>query len=220
MFTGLIEAVGKVDSISKRGEKDLQMVISSPFDDTKPGDSICVSGVCVTVTDVNGAGRFGFFVSTETLSRSKFASFVVGEGVNLERAVRPSDRLGGHIVQGHVDDVGEVSSFEVRGNEAKLDISYRADWDALLVEKGAVAVDGVSLTIAECEQGHFSVALVPYSLERTTLKGLKAGDSVNLEFDVVAKYIAKSLESLLPEALRRKPRGGISVDYLREHGFF
>lgn len=219
MFTGLIETIGKVDSISKHGEKGLELVISSPFDDTKLGDSVCVSGVCVTVTDIGAPHRFGFFVSAETMSRSKIASFVLGDGVNLERAIRPTDRLGGHIVQGHVDDVGKVASFEIRGCEARLAIDHHTDWDVLVVEKGAIAVDGVSLTIADCTEGRLSAVLVPYSLEHTTLKGLKAGDSVNLEFDIVAKYIAKSLQSLLPEALRRKGRGGISVDYLREHGF-
>ncbi|MBN2208296.1 MAG: riboflavin synthase [Candidatus Coatesbacteria bacterium] len=220
MFTGLIEAVGGIESISKRGEKGLELRISSTFDDTKLGDSISVSGACFTVTDIVGQHKFGCFVSAETLSRSKFGSCAVGDRVNLERAVRPTDRLGGHIVQGHVDDVGEVASFEVEGDEARLVVEYNARWDILVVEKGAVAVDGVSLTVADCTEGRLSVALVPYSLEHTTLKRSKRGDRVNLEFDIVAKHVVKGLQSLLPESAQGKRRGGLTIDYLKEHGFY
>jgi len=218
MFTGLVEAVGVVQSVSKRGARSLHVVVSSPFDDTNVGDSICISGVCVTVTDL-GPGEFGFFVSSETLRRSRFASISAGTHVNLERAVRAGDRLGGHIVQGHVDEVGKVLSFERKGEESLLSIGHSGEWDSLVVEKGSIAVDGVSLTVADCRSGRFSISIIPHTLEHTTLNGMKVSDPVNIEFDVVAKYVAKGLQSYLPESVRARLKGNMSVEFLRSHGF-
>ena len=218
MFTGLVDAVGVVQSVSKRGARNLHVVVSAPYEDTKVGDSICISGVCVTVTDL-GSGEFGFFVSSETLRRSKFASMLAGTRVNLERAARPSDRLGGHIVQGHVDEVGKVLSLDRKGEESVLSIGHSSEWDSLVVEKGSIAVDGISLTVADCRSGRLSISIIPHTLEQTTLKELKVSDAVNIEFDVVAKYVAKGLQSYLPESVRARLKGNLSVEFLRSHGF-
>ncbi len=218
MFTGLVEAVGVVQSVSKRGARNLHVLVSSPFEDTEVGDSICVSGVCVTVTEL-GSGGFGFFVSSETLRRSRFASISVGTRVNLERAVRAGDRLGGHIVQGHVDEVGKVLSLDRKGEESVLSIGHSGEWDSLVVEKGSVAVDGISLTVADCRSARFSVSIIPHTLDQTTLNELKVHDPVNIEFDVVAKYVAKGLQSYLPESVRARLKSNLSVEFLRSHGF-
>jgi len=218
MFAGLVETVGVIRSIVRRGEDRLGVVVSSPFEDTQVGDSISVSGVCVTVTDV-GRAEFGFFVSSETFQRSKFGALPVGARVNLERALRLGDRLGGHIVQGHVDEVGRVASFEKKGGEAVLSVEHSGRWDQLVVEKGSVCVDGVSLTVAECGSGSFSVAMIPHTLERTSLGGLNVGEQLNLEFDVLAKYVLKCLQSYLPEDIGGSLKGKMTVEFLREHGF-
>ena len=218
MFTGLVEAVGTVRGVSKRGARNLHVLVSSPFDDTNVGESICVSGVCVTVTDL-GPEEFGFFVSSETLRRSRFASISAGTRVNLERAVSAGGRLGGHIVQGHVDEVGKALSFERRGEESVLSIGHSGEWDSLVVEKGSIAVDGISLTVADCGSRRLSVSIIPHTLERTTLKALKVSDPVNIEFDVVAKYIAKGLQSYLPESVGARLKGNLSIEFLKRHGF-
>lgn len=218
MFTGLVEAVGHIRSVSRRGANDLCLTVTAPFEDIVIGDSVCVSGVCVTVTDL-GPGEFGFFVSSETLRRSKFASISAGTQMNLERAVRAGDRLGGHIVQGHVDEVGKVLSLDRKGEESVLSIGHSGEWDSLVVEKGSIAVDGISLTVADCRSGRFSISIIPHTLEQTALKRLKVHDPVNIEFDVVAKYVAKGLQSYLPESARSRLKGKLSVALLREHGF-
>jgi len=218
MFTGLVETVGVVKSIVRRGEDRLGLTVSAPFEDTQIGDSISVSGVCVTVTDV-GRNEFGVFVSSETFRRSKFGALRVGDRLNLERALKVGGRLGGHIVQGHVDEVGRVASLQGKGEEAMLSVEHSGRWDGLVVEKGSVCVDGVSLTVADCGIGSFNVAVIPYTLERTALGGLNVGDRVNLEFDVLAKYILKCLQSYLPEGIAGSLKGKITVEFLKEHGF-
>lgn len=218
MFTGLVETVGVVRSIVRRGEGRLGVVVSSPFEETRVGDSICVSGVCLTVSDL-GRNEFGVFVSSETFQRSKFGALTVGARVNLERALRLGDRLSGHIVQGHVDEAGRIASFERKGDEAVLSVAHSGLWDRLVVEKGSICVDGVSLTVAECGSGSFSVAMIPHTLERTSLGGLRVGESVNLEFDVLGKYVLKCLQSYLPEDIGGSLKGKMTVEFLKEHGF-
>lgn len=218
MFTGLVETVGAVQDVFRRSTKGLYVYVSAPFGDIKVGDSICVSGVCVTVADMR-SGQFGFFVSSETLRRSKFSSVSSGTYVNLERSLRAGDRFGGHIVQGHVDEVGRVRSVERIGEESEVSVITSGKWDSLIVEKGSIAVDGISLTVARCCPKMFSVSVIPHTAERTTLERLRSGDPVNLEFDVVAKYIAKGLELYLPEGIRKRLKGELDVDFLRSHGF-
>ena len=230
MFTGLVEAIGTIKNLTGASGRGVRCVVSLPFDDVKIGDSICVSGVCVTVTEVlsrafgyslseETSGAFGFFLSEETLSRSKFASLAIGSHINLERALRLSDRLGGHIVQGHVDEVGELVSSDKAGESRRLRFKHSGRHDALVVEKGSIAVDGVSLTVSGCSGGEFSISVIPHTLDQTTLKNLKSGQTVNLEFDLIAKCVLKGLEVHLQDKPSGGRKGGVNVNLLKEHGF-
>jgi riboflavin synthase len=183
MFTGLVQAKGKVAAIDHGHLR----VDADPQLELREGDSIAVSGVCLTATEVNGAS-FAADVVSETLRRSSLGSLVEGDRVNLELPLRASDRLGGHIVQGHVDAVGTVESL---GDDGVLRITAPPDLLRYVVEKGSIALDGVSLTVAEVDDDGFAVALVPETLERTTLGGLEPGSAVNVEVDVLAKYVEK-----------------------------
>jgi riboflavin synthase len=183
MFTGLVQATGRVATIDDgriRVEADPQLEL-------REGDSIAVSGVCLTATEVNGVS-FAADVVPETLRRSSLGSLGQGDRVNLELPLRASDRLGGHIVQGHVDAVGTVESL---GDDGVLRITASPDALRYVVEKGSIALDGVSLTVAEVDDDGFAVALIPETLERTTLAGLEPGSAVNVEVDVLAKYVEK-----------------------------
>lgn len=180
--------------------------------EAKIGDSIAVNGVCLTVAGVD-ARRASFDVSGETLTKSTLGGLRPSSVVNVERALMASDRLGGHIVQGHVDGVGAVKA--VRRQGVFSDIEFTAGEDLLeqMVVKGSVAVDGISLTVASMSRDGFSVAVVPQTLERTTLGRARAGDSVNIETDIIVKFVKKQLESVLPA------KGELTVEKLRQLGF-
>jgi len=191
MFTGLVREVGDVVSF-----EDGRLVVASETV-AELGDSVAIAGVCLTVVD-NGGGRLGFDVVPETLVRVKpFAG-----RVNVEPALRAGDPLGGHQVQGHVDGVGRVASVEPEGDGVRVRIEAQPDVLRYCVEKGSVTVDGVSLTIAGVDETGFEVALIPHTLAATTLSQLSAGDSVNLETDVLAKYVEKLLPPLAGDASR------------------
>lgn len=214
MFTGLIEEVGAVESIEPRGAGS-RLLIRAPLvaGDLKQGDSVSVSGVCLTAVDVR-AGGFGADVAPETLRRSSLGALKAGAPVNLERALRPSSRLGGHIVQGHVDGVGVIESFEpLGGGDWWLRVSAPEALERYLVFKGSVAIDGISLTVAEVEQRMISVTIIPHTRANTALRARRAGDSVNIETDVLAKYVEKMLAAL---DLRG---GGVTEKRLREEGW-
>jgi riboflavin synthase len=187
MFTGIIEAVGRVTAATLP-----RLGIGCHLDGLQLGDSIAVNGVCLTVAEL-GDGRFVADLSEETLARTSLGRLRVGSAVNLERSVLAGGRLGGHIVQGHVDATGAILRLEHKDGSSVFWIELPARLRRYLVEKGSVTVDGVSLTVAEFEDGAFSVALVPHTLAATTLGGAAAGDVVNLEVDILAKYV----ESLL-----------------------
>jgi riboflavin synthase len=182
MFTGLVQATGTVASFEGG-----RLRVDAPLEDLSEGDSVAVNGVCLTATAVGGDG-FAADVVEETLRRSSLDSLSTGDRVNLELPMRPSDRLGGHIVQGHVDGLGTVESLDGDGT---LRVGAPADLLRYVVEKGSIAIDGVSLTVAEVDDDGFSVALIPETLERTTLGAVGPGSAVNLEVDVVAKYVEK-----------------------------
>ena len=189
MFTGIVEEVGVVVEPGRR----LRVECSKVAADSGPGASVSVNGVCLTVVDRaprDEAVVLSFDLSPETLQRSSLASLGPGDGVNLERAVTLLTRLGGHLVQGHVDGVGRVC--EVRGNREGREVAIEMPGHLApyVVEKGSIAVDGVSLTVTQVSDGRFGVALVPYTLDATTLGTKHQGDPVNLEADVVAKYVA------------------------------
>jgi riboflavin synthase len=197
MFTGIVRELGRVVSAEERGG-GLALAIEAPG--TAPtlsaGDSLAVDGVCLTAESVDGA-RVTLHVVPETLARSALAGLREGDEVNLEPALRAGDPLGGHYVQGHVDAVGRIQSVEAEGEGLRVFVEASPEILRYLVEKGSVTLDGVSLTVAELADDAFAVALVPYTLERTTLATLRPDAHVNLEVDVLAKYVERLLDPKL-----------------------
>ncbi|GLY82795.1 riboflavin synthase [Actinoallomurus iriomotensis] len=191
MFTGIVEELGEIVALEREGDS-ARLTVRGPLvvSDAVHGASIAVNGVCLTVTDVKD-DAFTVDVMKETLDRSSLAALAPGSPVNLERPVRPSDRLGGHIVQGHVDGVGEIVSREPGDRWEVVTIGLPADLARYVVEKGSITVDGISLTVVEARDDAFTVALIPTTLELTTLGRKGPGDPVNLEVDVVAKYVER-----------------------------
>jgi len=201
VFTGIVEAVGVLESLVSRGEHT-QLCIREPELATavSVGDSIAVNGTCLTVTGAQGEQLY-FDVIRETLERSSLGDLVAGGLVNLERAMRADSRLDGHIVQGHVDGTGRVRALRRSGSDVRLFVDTQAGFAELLVEKGSVAIDGVSLTVVGVEAAGFCVALIPHTLEVTTLGDLVPGARVNLEADVLGKYVKRYLERVVSPAL-------------------
>ena len=194
MFTGIVEAVGRVEAAERRNDVLAVRVLTELGAELTEGASIAVNGCCLTATHVNPEG-FSCDLTSETLNRTSFGRRIaVGARVNLERPLAADGRFDGHIVQGHVDGVGTVRALERSGEAADLDVEPPAGLLRYLVEKGSVAVDGVSLTVARLEPRCFRVALIPYTLERTIFSDVRDGDLVNLEVDVVAKYVERLLE--------------------------
>jgi riboflavin synthase len=207
MFTGLIEEVGSVSSITGiDGGIRLRVVAQKVLSDVHVGASIAVSGICLTVVEYDESG-FSVEVTGETLKRSTLSAIRVNRLVNLERAVRADQRLGGHFVQGHVDNVGKVIAVEPQGKSYWVGIELPEDLTAFVVEKGSISIDGVSLTIARIVNRVIDIAVIPQTFKATTLGGIKPGESVNIEVDIFAKYIRKYLqphidiESISPEKL-------------------
>jgi riboflavin synthase len=196
MFTGIVEELGEVIGLERHGDA-ARLTIRGATQDTSPGDSIAVNGVCLTATDITD-GTFTADVMGETLDRSGLGALTPGAPVNLERSVRLADRLGGHLVQGHVDATGTVISRTPAADWDQVRISLPGKISRYVVEKGSIAVDGISLTVsaltpAEAADGWFEVCLIPETLKRTTLGAAEPGDTVNLEVDVLAKYVERLL---------------------------
>jgi len=199
MFTGLVGSRGRVLAADEgAGGTRLTVAAEAFAAELSEGDSVAVNGVCLTATGVEGSA-FQADVVAETLRRSSLGALAEGDEVNLELPLRPQDRLGGHIVQGHVDGVGEVESIAGDGLARELRIAASGELLRYVVEKGPIAVDGVSLTVAEVDAGTFVVALIPETLERTTFGTLEAGRQVNLEVDVLAKYVEKLVSHTVAE---------------------
>jgi riboflavin synthase len=190
MFTGLVADLGKVSAVDATADGVTLAVRTRLAEEIAEGDSVAVNGVCLTATAIAG-GEFRAEVMHETLRRSSLAEVATGSDVNLELALRASDRLGGHIVQGHVDGLGAIRSTEEDGFARVVTIAAPAELLRYVVEKGSIAVNGVSLTVVEVTGDAFSVSLIPETLERTTLGAAAPGTPVNLEVDVVAKYVEK-----------------------------
>lgn len=202
MFTGIIEEKGSVRSVEFDGNNARIVIAASVVvQDTKPGDSISVNGVCLTALEIT-PDSFAADVSRETLDRSTLGSLKPGALVNLERAVTPMTRLGGHIVQGHVDGRGAFVSATKEGDFWTVRIGFPPEFAKYLVYKGSVAVEGISLTVASLAEDHFDIAVIPKTWELTNLSSLKPGDPVNLEADVIAKYV----ERMLGDQLQRPAR--------------
>lgn len=192
MFTGLIEAIGSVRAMA-RNSRGARVEIGCPFTkDLSRGDSVAVDGACLTVVEMRPASFFAD-VSNETIQRTTLGDRNPGDPVNLERALAVGQRLGGHYVLGHVDVVGTVKRVTGLGDAIRFDVSYPPELAPLLVDKGSIAIDGISLTINGVDDGSFWVALIPESQERTTLASKRPGDRVNLEADVLGKYVLRAL---------------------------
>ncbi len=199
MFTGIVEEIGRVRDVGFPGGEgaDAVLTVEGPLatSDAALGDSIAVNGVCLTVTSLGGDGSFTADVMPESLRRSALGDLVAGSPVNLERAVRADARLGGHVVQGHVDGVGTLVSRDPGERWDDLVFSAPAGLTRYVAEKGSIAVSGVSLTVTHVDDESFGVSLIPTTLEATILGGLVPGDRVNLEVDVLAKYVERLLVS-------------------------
>ncbi len=217
MFTGIIEEVGIVKSLSIIGTNQLELSVGCQLiqGDLKLGDSVAINGVCLTVTRFS-KNQVWFDLSSETLSKTTFSEKHSGNKVNLERALKLGDRLGGHIVQGHVDSCSRVLNIKEMGSFYELDFSLPIDIQKYVIPKGSITINGISLTIALLEKEMFRVAIIPHTFQQTTLSDLKIGDDVHIETDVIAKYI----ERLLPfQDMNQNRQGNISVDFLKKHGF-
>lgn len=218
MFTGIVEEIGTIRNI-KRGQHSAVLTIQAKtvLEETRIGDSIAVNGICLTVTRLFPDG-FSADVMHETLNRSSLAGLTAGSMVNLERAMPANGRFGGHIVAGHVDGVGHISN--IRRDDTAVWYTVHAGPEILryVVEKGSITIDGVSLTVARVEADRFSVSLIPHTAAVTVLGRKRPGDVVNLETDVIGKYVEKLLLPR-PEAERDPPAGGITLDFLARNGF-
>jgi riboflavin synthase len=199
MFTGIITDVGRVRAVDDRGDRRLD--IETGFDTAAIdlGASIACSGVCLTVLD-KGPGWFAVTASSETLARTTMAGWDIGARVNLERALRVGDELGGHLVSGHVDGVAEVLSRRQDKDSVRLELRVPAGLAAMIAVKGSVAVDGTSLTVNEVADDRFGVNIIPYTLAHTTLGDLRPGDRANLEIDLLARYVARLLSVTVRDA--------------------
>jgi riboflavin synthase len=205
MFTGIVEELGTVAAIEDQGDAlRLSIRAATVLEGTRLGDSIAVNGCCLTVTDL-GDGTWSADVMAETLDKTSLAGSRPGDTVNLERAVTPQTRLGGHIVQGHVDGVGEVLRRTPSEHWEVVEVSLPAHLAPYLVDKGSITVDGVSLTVVEAGEQSFTVSLIPETLARTTLGQRAVGDRVNLEADIIAKHVEKLLASGLVDRLTPAP---------------
>jgi riboflavin synthase len=193
MFTGIVEEVGTVRAVDERGGVvEVWIGAHRLLGDLLAGGSIAVNGCCLTATSV-ATGSFACELTTETLERTVFRDLRAGDMVNLERPLRPDGRFEGHIVQGHVDGVGRIVAMRSLGASAEMTIEPPPDLDRYIVDKGSVAVGGVSLTVARRQAGRFTAALIPYTLRHTNLGSARPGDRVNLEVDVIAKYVERLL---------------------------
>ena len=206
MFTGIVEEIGIVKQTS-RGRLAFQA--QGVIEGTKTGDSIAVNGVCLTVVSLENCG-FSVDVMPETLRRTNLGGLRYDDRVNLERALVLGGRVGGHLVSGHVDETGEVLDVRSEEEARTMKISAPARLMSYMVDKGFIAVDGVSLTIIEVDDSSFNLSLVGYTVENTTLGRKRPGDVVNLEVDIIAKYV---------ENLREQKRQGLSIEFLKEYGF-
>jgi len=208
MFTGIVEGMCPVVEVRRGATWRLTLDLGQLADGVKLGDSISVNGVCLTVAAISGR-RGSFDAIGETIGRTALARLAVGERVNVERSLRVGHRIGGHFVAGHVDGVGTIRVKERRPEETLVRIAVAPELTALMAAKGSVAVDGISLTLVDVGHGLFSVALIPYTLRETTLGWKGEGDRVNVEVDILARYVARLLGRDV----------GLSEDLLRDHGF-
>ena len=214
MFTGIVEELGTVKQVvSGSAWGQIEIAGQKVLEGTKLGDSIAVNGVCLTVTNLR-SGSFTADVMAETMRRSNLGSLKKGDQVNLERAMAADGRFGGHMVSGHIDGTGVISQMKQEGNAVWVTVDTSEELMRLIVEKGSIAIDGISLTVAKEMPGAFQVSIIPHTGEETTLLKKKTGAVVNLENGMIGKYVEK--------LMRKEPEGGgssLTLDFLKQHGF-
>lgn len=225
MFTGIIEETGKIESVANGNKSAIITIIADKvLKGTKIGDSIAVNGVCLTVTSISG-NKFTADVMAETIRRSSLGTLKHGSKVNLERAMAADGRFGGHIVSGHIDGTGVIRSLEREDNALWVEIETPDKLLKYIVEKGSIAIDGISLTVAKLTDDSFSVSVIPHTGEETTLLAKKPGDIVNLENDIVGKYVERlmnfntSQKSPFDNKTATSTKSNITMDFLTENGF-
>ncbi|MGR5176107.1 riboflavin synthase [Vibrio parahaemolyticus] len=216
MFTGIIEAVGTLKAITPKGEDISVHVEVGKLDmsDVKLGDSIATNGVCLTVTDFS-ENSYQADLSVETLKKTGFAHYSVGDKVNLEKAMLPTTRFGGHIVSGHVDGVGEIVDRQQVGRAVEFWVQMPSELSKYVAEKGSITVDGISLTVNDIRKDAFKLTIVPHTSEETTIDHFQVGRRVNLEVDVLARY----MERLLRAQTSSEPESRITMEFLQKNGF-
>jgi len=216
MFSGIIQSLGTVEKIVRADEK-AEMVIrtEADFKDFELGESIAVNGVCLTVRDF-GERSFIVDVSTETLSRTGFMEIKEQAKVNLERSLTPSQKISGHFVSGHVDQMGKVVDIENKSGEILFRFEHPPQLGPYIIEKGSIAIDGISLTVFSCRDNRFSVSVIPFTHTHTNMSTRKIGDLVNIECDMIGKYVYKACETLLGSSEAGQK---VSLDLLRQKGF-
>jgi riboflavin synthase len=219
MFTGLIKGIGKVKSINRMGgDKKVTIEPLFPIGDIKSGDSIAVDGVCLTITEVV-RGILSMDISGETISRSTLAYLRQGVEVNLELALRLADRLGGHIVSGHVDGVGRIVLKEKQRRSWVITIEIEKNISKYIIEKGSIAVDGISLTVNRCDQKSFDVNIIPHTGNETTLLMKRVGDRVNIETDLIGKYVEKLIFRDSQSGQKDRKASTLDMETLIKNGF-
>ena len=213
MFTGIVEEIGAVIGLRRTGEGyNLIIQAKTILNDTKIGDSIAINGTCLTVTNLTSK-TFTVGLSPETLSRTNLAYLKEGRLINLERALTPTTRMGGHFVQGHVDGVGVITKFRPEGDSLWVTVRTKPDLIRYVVPKGFIALDGASLTVVDVFDDSFTVALIAYTQQRITLPDQQAGYKINIEVDILGKYVEKTISQQLAEP------NNISLEFLAKHGY-
>jgi riboflavin synthase len=209
MFSGIVQSVGTIGKFIQQNEGAVLVVNTEDgFSGFEVGESIAVNGVCLTVVDSTQT-TFKLDLSTETLSRTNFENVITGDKVNLERSLTPSTKISGHFVSGHIDRVGEIINIEEKSGEVLFRFSHPKELGSFIMEKGSIALDGVSLTVFDCKDNGFTVSVIPFTLEHTNLSARKIGDLINIECDMIGKYVFKACETLLQPG-EKKP----SLDFL------
>ena len=220
MFTGIIEAIGKISTLDNLGDNYRLVVHTGKLDmsDVHLGDSIATSGVCLTVVDM-GADYYAADVSAETIKYTGFAHYKVGDTVNLEKAMRADSRFGGHIVSGHVDGIGKVQAINEHSNYVEIWVKAPAELAKYIAHKGSITVDGVSLTVNEVKGDAFMLWLIPHTLQETVIGTYKVGSSINLEVDLVARYLERLLQGDKAADHKHNEKADISKEFLAQNGY-
>ena len=216
MFTGIIEAVGTLSAIEQKGQ-DISITVDVgklDMSDVKLGDSIATNGVCLTVTHFTGSS-YSADLSVETLKKTGFVDYQVGGKVNLEKAMLPTTRFGGHIVSGHVDGVGEIVERSPSGRAIDLWVEMPEDIEKYVAEKGSITVDGISLTVNDIRDNTFKLTIIPHTSDETTIEDFQVGRKVNLEVDVLARY----MERLMNKQAAQEPKSRLTMEFLHQNGF-